>query len=161
TVVERPLRDLLAGRRRGADSAAGPAGLGRRWLLAEALLLAALLAPVWLLLRAARSQGLRAADAEALAGRGDPAGRGVRFGEALLLGGADLTWVQGWVRLRLVWHCLREPEPYVLRLRVRAADGRTLAAWDRPRNPKATGKAWRGLSWQEKLMISPWDLPGA
>jgi peptidoglycan/LPS O-acetylase OafA/YrhL len=170
-LVERPARSFLVGlwpqaKRPPASSPAGKsarsfwdrlAAPGPGFLAAEAALLALLLA--WPVYRACQPlyRFLDEGEARALAARSDPALRDVRFGDRLILRGAEVSQASnGAVRVLLVWESLKDQQLDIdVWLKLLNAGGAEVGCFPSPpeaRSPAVDG----GRIWSEKVLIPDW-----
>jgi peptidoglycan/LPS O-acetylase OafA/YrhL len=172
--VERPARVLLVGLwpkpgetgRVGAqagrslwDRLAAP---GRRWLLGEALLLAALLAPVLYLSARPTGRFVGPDDAFAVARAGSPEARDAHFGPGLVLRGAELKRTHSLdLRVKLVWQPLGEPPPGALvRVQLLDREGAVRYQCDRPLGDGRLLRPGKAL-WQQKELAPVWAVEDA
>jgi hypothetical protein len=154
--VEKPLRSWIVGRR-PAPSAARWAWRRPAWLTAEALLLLALLTPVWRQLGAPHVTPLPLNAARALARDCPPEMRDARFGDCLMFRGVTFKRTLWGQRLEVAWQSLKE-QPADLMVRVQWLGPRGEIRYRCDEQPGAdaarSGALWRQLEWAPKWAVA-------
>jgi peptidoglycan/LPS O-acetylase OafA/YrhL len=172
--LERPLRGWIValwpapGGKPKAPAPAPPRSLwgrlsapGWRWLGAEALLLAALLAPVAALGARPPVRYVGPDAALALARRGSAAARDARFGGRLALRGAEVSRTPQGLAVRLAWQSLQDqPADLTVRLVFLGRDGGVRCQWDR-RPEEGPASAACGALWRQKESVPGWAVEAA
>jgi peptidoglycan/LPS O-acetylase OafA/YrhL len=171
--LERPLRGWIVGLwpAPGGKPKAPPAPTrslwgrlaapGRRWLAAEALLLAALLAPIAALGARPAVRFVGPDAALALARRGSAAARDARFGGRLALRGAEVARTPQGLGVRLAWQSLQDqPADLTVRLAFLGPGGELRCQWDRPPEDGPASAAC-GALWRQKESVPGWAVESA
>jgi hypothetical protein len=172
--VERPARAFLVGlwpKKGEAGRDGAPAGRalwdrlaapGRRWLLGEALLLAALLSPVLYLSARPAGRLVGPDEAFAVARAGSPEARDARFGPGLVLRGAEVKRMHTRaLRVKLVWQTLEAPPPgATVRVQFLDPEGVVRYQCDRPLGDGRPLRPGEAL-WQQKELAPVWAVQGA